>query len=67
VTVADTASQYTFAHEIGHVLHLPHDGRADNLMTGAGTNSLPANPNQVHLLPDQCRVMNNSGFLVFRE
>lgn len=67
VTVADTASRYTFCHEIGHVLHLPHDGRANNLMTGAGTSSLPANAANVHLAADQCALLDGSGFLVFRE
>jgi outer membrane protein OmpA-like peptidoglycan-associated protein len=67
VTVSDGASQYSFAHENGHVMHLPHDGRPNNLMTGAGTNNLPANPATVHLLPDQCLLMDNSGFLTFVE
>jgi outer membrane protein OmpA-like peptidoglycan-associated protein len=67
ITVSDIASQYTFAHENGHVLHLPHDGRANNLMTGAGTGTLPGNPARVHLLPDQCKLMNESGFLTFVE
>jgi len=67
VTVSDIASQYTFGHEIGHVLHLPHDGRANNLMTGAGTAGLPANPANVFLEQDQCTLMNNSGFLTFIE
>lgn len=67
ITVSDVASQYTFAHENGHVLHLPHNGSANNLMTGAGTGSLPGNPANVHLLPTQCQLMNNSGFLTFVE
>jgi hypothetical protein len=67
VTVADTATQYTFCHEICHVLHLPHDGRTNNLMTGNGTNSLPPNPRDVNLLPDQLQLLDNGGFITFRE
>ena len=67
VTVADSASQYTFGHEICHVLNLPHDGRTNNLMTGAGTTTLPATPNTVRLEPDQCQLMDGSGFLTFLE
>jgi hypothetical protein len=66
VSVADTATQYTFIHEIGHVLTLPHNGTANNLMTGAGTNSLPANPANVNLLAGQCQSMYTSGFVVQR-
>lgn len=39
--MSDTASQYTFGHEIGHGLHLRHDARTKNLMTGTGTSGLP--------------------------
>ena len=67
VSVADSASQYTFGHEICHVLHLPHDARANNLMTGAGTTTLPATPNTVRLEPDQCQTMDDGGFLEFLE
>jgi len=66
VTVADIATQYTFAHEIGHVLHLPHDARPSDLMTGAGTGTLPANPANVDLFSDQCQRIDGSGFVVFR-
>jgi hypothetical protein len=66
VHVADTATQYTFIHEMGHVLALPHNGTANNLMTGAGTNSLPANPNNVNLLAAQCQTIFASAFVVFR-
>ena len=66
VIVADTATQYTFAHEIGHVLHLPHTNAANNLMRRT-TSTLPNNPANINLLPNQCQLMDNSGFLVFRE
>ncbi|HEX5718432.1 MAG TPA: peptidoglycan-binding protein [Thermoanaerobaculia bacterium] len=65
-TLADTATQYTLGHEIGHVLHLPHNGGTNNLMNSS-TSGLPANPADVNLLATQCQLMYNSGFLVFRE
>jgi hypothetical protein len=66
VTVSDTATQYTFGHEIAHVLGLPHNVGTDNLMT-SDTGLLPAVPSRVRLLPAQCARMDDSGFLVFRE
>lgn len=67
VSVADSASQYTFGHEICHVLNLPHDGRTNNLMTGTGTGGLPAANNLVRLEPDQALTLDGSGFLAFLE
>lgn len=61
-TVADGASRYTFAHEIGHVLHLQHDGRTNNLMS-TPTAALPAAARDVRLEDDQCATVDASGLL----
>jgi hypothetical protein len=72
VHVADSASQYTMAHEIGHVLGLAHvtsgTGAAVNLMIGApagNTGSLPANNANVQLTRNQCNTVVASGLVTF--
>ncbi len=42
--VAQGASQWTFAHELGHVLNLNHVNNNDRLMTGNGTGNITNPP-----------------------
>jgi hypothetical protein len=42
--VAQGATQWTFAHEIGHVLSLSHVNNNDRLMTGNGTSNITNPP-----------------------
>jgi hypothetical protein len=42
--VVQDATQWTLAHEIGHVLGLPHVGDNDRLMTGSGTTKITNPP-----------------------
>lgn len=45
VIVASIASRWTLAHEVGHVLGLPHvRGQLDRLMTDGGTNNITNPP-----------------------
>jgi outer membrane protein OmpA-like peptidoglycan-associated protein/peptidoglycan hydrolase-like protein with peptidoglycan-binding domain len=62
----DLASQYTFGHELGHVLGLDHIVDSKNLMNEDGTLVLPKEPNSVQLLPDQFQKIEFSAFLNFR-
>jgi hypothetical protein len=66
VTIADDATQYTFSHEIGHVLRLPHITDNTNLMNTT-TTPLPATPNLVRLRRSQCTLVQGSPQVVFRE
>jgi predicted Zn-dependent protease len=42
--VVKTATQWTFAHELGHVLGLIHVPSTDRLMTGGGTANITNPP-----------------------
>jgi outer membrane protein OmpA-like peptidoglycan-associated protein len=44
VVVAATASQWSLAHEVGHVLGLPHVDPLTRLMTGGGTDNIQEPP-----------------------
>lgn len=55
--VAAGASRFTLAHEVGHVLGLPHVGDRQNLMTNRGTSTIVGEP----VLTDaQIRTMQDS-------
>jgi hypothetical protein len=61
--VAQGASRFTLAHEIGHVLGLPHPDSAaapllDRLMTGQGTANITNPPPD--LIGSECTTMNAS-------
>jgi hypothetical protein len=42
--VVQTATQWTYAHEVGHVLNLFHVNNNDRLMTGNGTSNITNPP-----------------------
>jgi hypothetical protein len=41
LVVASSATRWTLAHELGHVLGLPHVGDVHRLMSRAGTEAIP--------------------------
>jgi hypothetical protein len=56
--VASIASQWTMAHEVGHVLGLSHVGDNNRLMTGGGTNNITNPPPD--LVPSEVSTMQSS-------
>lgn len=62
VVVTSIASRFTMAHEIGHILGLPHVASTDRLMTGAGTNNITHPPPD--LVPSEIQTMTASPLTV---
>ncbi len=60
--VAATASQWTLAHEVGHVLGLRHVNDNNRLMTGNGTNNITNPPPD--LVPGEASTMQSSASTV---
>jgi hypothetical protein len=59
--VTDTATQFTFAHELGHVLGLSHVTDTTNIMHGGGTNNITQDP--PNFTENQCNTIKNSSFI----
>lgn len=62
VVVTSIASRFTMAHEIGHILGLPHVASTDRLMTGAGTGNITNPPPD--LVPSEVQTMTASPLTV---
>jgi hypothetical protein len=60
--VVQTATQWTFAHEVGHVLGLFHVNNNDRLMTGNGTANITNPPPD--LVGSEVTTMTNSALTV---
>lgn len=60
--VVKTATQWTFAHEVGHVLGLFHVNNNDRLMTGNGTSNITNPPPD--LVASEVTTMTNSALTV---
>ncbi len=60
--VVKTVTQWTFAHEQGHVLGLAHVNNNDRLMTGNGTSNITNPPPD--LAGTECTTMQNSAITV---
>jgi hypothetical protein len=60
--VVREASRWTLAHEVGHVLGLPHVDSRDNLMTRNGTDNITNPPPD--LTSDQISTMDGSNLTV---
>jgi hypothetical protein len=59
--IANTATRWTLAHELGHVLGIGHVHDVHRLMTGSGTESIPrAVP---LLVPSEIRIVRASSLL----
>lgn len=61
VVISQRATEWTLAHEIGHLLGLAHVGDDHNLMTGNGTENI-TNPPPI-LVPEQADRMRASPFV----
>jgi hypothetical protein len=62
VVITSGASQWTMAHEIGHVLLLTHVSDMDRLMTGAGTFGITNPPPD--LIASEIATMNSSSLTI---
>lgn len=60
--VTDAETQYTMAHEIGHVLGLAHVNNRSNLMHGGGTAQINVHP--PNLTNAQINTIRGSGYLI---
>jgi predicted Zn-dependent protease len=64
--VTDKGTQYTFGHELGHVLGLDHTESSKNLMFEEGTSSLPDDPREVLLEKNQFSDVKFNAFTVLK-
>ena len=62
--VSTIATEWTLAHEIGHVLGLQHVNDNTRLMTGNGTLSIPHPPPPPRLTTNELATIRASGLLV---